>query len=117
MGLYEISDVNPNEATGGGGCACHESKASDTEGPFVIFYTGESASTISPHVVVCARCIRSAGHDLVRGDHLAAGEQGGVEETTSDPTAGSTQTVASISPVLKQPAREGALDPGYVPEV
>jgi hypothetical protein len=90
MELFEISEVNPNDAAGGGGCACSDTQSSDTKGPFAVFYASESASNQSPHVVVCAGCIRSAGDRLDGESGLACGERGEVT-TTTDPTGGSDE--------------------------
>lgn len=74
---YSISDVNPNEACGGGGCACSPTKNEDAKGPFVIFPASETDSNLSPHVVVCAGCINGAAVALdpdTDTDVLSAGE-------------------------------------------
>lgn len=61
---YTISDTNPNEACGGGGCACSELKNEDAKGPFVVFFGTETASNVSPHTVVCVGCINGASEAL-----------------------------------------------------
>lgn len=73
--LFHVSDVNPNESVGGGGCACSEAKSEDCKPPYVVFYAQEMASNLSPHVVVCQRCIDAAQRKL-QGEALAAGEVG-----------------------------------------
>lgn len=72
---FQVSDTNPNDSVGGGGCACSETKVPDAVGPFLIFHAAESSSNISPHVVVCAGCVVAGCSRLDNGDLLAAGEK------------------------------------------
>lgn len=53
-----VTDVNPNEVTGGGGCVvCGSIRSPDQEGPFyVITNDNEMESNVSPHVVLCETC-------------------------------------------------------------
>ena len=67
MSQFTISDTNPNDDTGGGGCACSEVRTDDTHGPFVIFPALETSSNISPHVVICEGCICRAERALAPG--------------------------------------------------
>lgn len=60
--IFKMSETNPNDQSGGGGCACSETKNRDQKGPFAVFYTGEMESTVSPHLVVCAGC----AHGIVK---------------------------------------------------
>lgn len=71
--IFHVSDVNPNDAVGGGGCLCSEGKTPECEPPYVIFYSQEMASNLSPHAVVCARCVEAASK-AVDGEVLSAGE-------------------------------------------
>lgn len=88
---FHISDVNPNEACGGGGCVCSESKLPEATGPYTIFFVGETNSNISPHVVVCAPCIDKA-HERLDGEVLSAGERDPIEEALpeAETTSGSS---------------------------
>lgn len=61
---FTVSNRNPNDDTGGGGCACSEIRTDDTQGPFIVFPATETSSNISPHVVVCERCICDAERTL-----------------------------------------------------
>lgn len=51
-----MSETNPNDQIGGGGCACSETKNPDQKGPFAIFNANVVDSGVSPHLVVCAGC-------------------------------------------------------------
>jgi hypothetical protein len=53
---FVISDVNPNDTVGGGGCVCSESKVGDCVAPFAIFYAHDTDTPLSPHTVICAKC-------------------------------------------------------------
>ncbi len=57
---YKVTNENPNDAVGGGGCVCGDTKQADCEPPYVVFYASETDSNLSPHVVVCQRCVESA---------------------------------------------------------
>jgi hypothetical protein len=58
---FKLSEANPNDGIGGKGCLCHpEGEATGREGPFVIFHASSTDSTLSPHAVVCAGCIKGA---------------------------------------------------------
>lgn len=60
MEAYTVVEKNPNDAIGGGGCACSDSAHRAQEGPFVVFHNTETDNNLSPHVVICAHCIDSA---------------------------------------------------------
>jgi hypothetical protein len=53
---FFMSETNPNDQIGGGGCACSETKNPDQKGPFAIFNANVVDSGVSPHLVVCAGC-------------------------------------------------------------
>ncbi len=53
---FIISEVNPNDVVGGGGCACSERKHEDCGGPFAVFGHQEMANNLSPHLVLCLGC-------------------------------------------------------------
>lgn len=57
-GTFALSDTNPNDTTGGGGCVCSETHDPDTRGPYIVCYAVEADSGVSPHVVVCAECLK-----------------------------------------------------------
>lgn len=70
---YIVSEVNPNDSCGGGGCLCSETKVPEAEGPYIVFHAQEMASNISPHAVLCASCLNG----IMAKDHeaVSAGEQ------------------------------------------
>lgn len=58
---FQVSHSNPNDQIGGKGCLCHpEGEATGRTAPFVIFHAASTDSTLSPHAVACAGCIRAA---------------------------------------------------------
>lgn len=73
---FHISDTNPNNGIGGGGCACSELVNPDQAGPFVIFPGTMMDNNLSPHNVVCIGClcgaVDKAYHDT--NEILSAGE-------------------------------------------
>lgn len=58
---FYISDTNPNEEVGGGGCLCQEQKHEDQTSPYIIFPATSTDSNISPHTVLCQGCACDAG--------------------------------------------------------
>lgn len=78
--LFHITSVNPNDTTGGSGCVCSESKDVDCTPPYAVFPATEMNTITSPHVVICARCLRSATTAL-DGEVLTAGEVDPVAQT------------------------------------
>lgn len=86
---FYVSDTNPNDTCGGGGCVCSEGKVSDCAGPYVIFPAVETDNNLSPFVVIGCNCLRAAAKAL-DGEVLSAGERAydvdatGEEVTTSD---------------------------------
>lgn len=73
--LFIVSDHNPNDTTGGGGCVCSPAKQTDCKPPFAIFPANDMESIASPHVVICQNCaaavlakmdveVLSAGEDM-----------------------------------------------------
>jgi hypothetical protein len=71
--LFEVSSVNPNHVSGGGGCLCSETTDIDCKPPYVIFYGQSLENPQSPHAVACQRCIDAAAKAL-QGETLTAGE-------------------------------------------
>lgn len=86
-----ISDTNPNDAIGGGGCIGKgDLKHEDCVGPYVLFPAVETDSNISPHVVLCSRCLLEAVTLRDEApDYLSAGEP-------DEATAGREQEPAFI---------------------
>lgn len=89
MGLeaFFLSDTNPNDNSGGGGCACCDEKVSSCEGPFCIFPNVETESMVSPFYVLGAKCLRAAAKALNTGEPLAAGEKAHVTPRHVESTA------------------------------
>lgn len=84
-GHYQLSDNNPNDQHGGGGCILNELKQQDCEGPYFCYYSNEMASNLSPIVVVCASHVRDMFDDL-DAEQISVGERGfeGVIEATAE---------------------------------
>lgn len=83
---FFVTDTNPNDVSGGRGCACSPGHVSDCVGPFVVFPGNEMDSILSPHVVLGEKCLRAACAAL-DGEVLSAGEQtyeGTAEELPED---------------------------------
>lgn len=59
MERFHITDTNPNDAIGGGGCVCSEVKCEDCKAPFAVFYVTETSSNVSPHVVISLDCAKA----------------------------------------------------------
>lgn len=74
-GQFVVSDTNPNDTTGGGGCICDPQHQTDCTPPFAIFYGNDMESPASPHVVVCQACFASIG-TAFGGEIKSAGEKG-----------------------------------------
>jgi hypothetical protein len=75
---FNVSDRNPNETTGGGGCICDRRKLTDCKGPFVVFYGNLMEDPKSPHPVLCYACARKAVDRMENEVPLAIGELEGV---------------------------------------
>lgn len=75
MSILTVSDTNPNDVTGGGGCiVCGSLKNPDQRGPFVIVGNdNEMESNVSPLVVACDTCIERLV-DARGKEVLSAGE-------------------------------------------
>lgn len=80
---FYVSDTNPNDVCGGGGCACSPSHVGDCRGPFLVFPGNEMDSVLSPHVVLGEVCLRAAAAAL-DGEILSAGETGIIHEGTAE---------------------------------
>lgn len=74
MVSFFISDTNPNDNCGGGGCACSPEKVGDCLGPYAIFPAVDTDWHLSPNFVIGQRCLRAAA-DGLDGEVLSAGER------------------------------------------
>jgi hypothetical protein len=79
---FYLTDKNPNDTVGGGGCACGETKPADQKGPFAVFPANEMDCGYSPHLVVCAPCAASIATGA-EGEVLTT-PQGDVLESTAE---------------------------------
>lgn len=70
----ELVATNPNDVSGGGGCACSSVKTANQEGPFLVFPLTEMDHVYSPHNVVCVRCAEQGIERGRREGVLAGGE-------------------------------------------
>ncbi len=57
---FNITEHNPNDDVGGGGCLCSDTKVADCQPPYAVFYATETDSGLSPHVVACYTCLAAA---------------------------------------------------------
>lgn len=73
---FKTVAINPNDAVGGGGCLCSETKNTDCKGPFAVFYHVEMENNLSPHAVLCIQCARDFVYEVDNGEVLAGGETG-----------------------------------------
>jgi hypothetical protein len=74
---FVLSENNPNDGIGGGGCLCNPRWDEDREGPFFLFPGTATDDDMSPHAVVCAGCVKSMCRKLDSGaEALNAGERG-----------------------------------------
>lgn len=66
---FKITDHNPNDDVGGGGCVCGDVKLTGCQGPYAVFYGTETDSNQSPHVVLSLACAKAfVQHAEVRED-------------------------------------------------
>ena len=70
---FFISETNPNDSIGGGGCLCKDGHCEDRGGPYAIFNHVETDSSSSPHVVICAPCVEGVVQAM-HGEALKSGE-------------------------------------------
>lgn len=71
---FIVSEINPNDNCGGGGCVCDPRKQADCKPPYVVFHANEMIDHLSPHVVMCKDCAEAACKAL-GGEVLSAGER------------------------------------------
>lgn len=81
--LFFVSDTNPNDTTGGGGCVCSPERQPDCKPPYVVFPGNDMENIASPHVVLCQACV-TAAVAATHGEILAAGERGFDAEATAE---------------------------------
>jgi hypothetical protein len=73
---FILSDTNPNDGIGGGGCLCHPLKCLDCKGPYAIFPATETDSNLSPHAVLSLACAKQIAAKAKRKDQIvSAGER------------------------------------------
>lgn len=77
---FVVSDVNPNDNTGKGGCVCSPHKQEDCTGPYIVCYGNEMWDEQSPHVVIGCKCIKRFAKAL-GGEVLEVGERNTIPET------------------------------------
>lgn len=78
---FHISDTNPNDTAGGGGCVCDPRKCQDCKGPFVVIPGNDMDFYLSPHVVIGSQCVDAFFKALHGGKEvLSIGERGDVVE-------------------------------------
>ena len=97
---FAISNVNPNDSHGGGGCACDPRKQIDCTGPYVVFYGNEMEDVLSPHVVIGCKCLDAAYKLLHKGEALEAGERATIPESSASKPLERAQRE---SPVVESP--------------
>lgn len=74
---FTLSENNPNDGIGGGGCLCGDLRDEDRVGPFAIFPAVTTDCNLSPFAVLCAGCARSVVKAVDGGaEVLNAGERG-----------------------------------------
>ena len=73
---FVVSQVNPNNSVGGGGCVCDEEMQTDCKPPYIVFSHTMMDSVISPHTVMCANCVRIASEKLANDEQLMVGFAG-----------------------------------------
>lgn len=102
QGQFQLSQTNPNNSTGGGGCICDELQQTDCKAPFVVCYGNTMDSSVSPHVVACARCIGEMSA-LLGSEALTLDNPGDAD--TVNPT-GISQPFPELRPKRPQPRKK-----------
>lgn len=102
MSQFSLSDENPNEITGGGGCLCHPRGSDETRGPFFIFTPTTTDDNLSPHAVLCAHCACDAKEDVLEHEEKAEPlTLEVIEEITLPPDDPDPDTELDKIPVIK----------------
>jgi hypothetical protein len=107
--MYVVSDTNPNDTTGGGGCICSPVKQQECVAPYAIFPGNDMENIMSPHVVACMDCLTAASASC-RGEILSAGEDGRGAQSQRY-VLGDDHQVAAIVDATS------ADDEGWIPEI
>lgn len=58
LALFTITDKNPNDPAGGGGCMCTPVKTSQCSPPYCVFHGNEMLAPRSPLPVLSLHCAR-----------------------------------------------------------
>lgn len=77
--LFHVTEINPNDTTGGGGCICSPTRETDCRAPYVVFPGNDMENISSPHVVIGYRCLELAHKAVTTGEILGAGERSEVD--------------------------------------
>lgn len=95
---FLLSETNPNDSTGGGGCICDEEKQRDCKPPYVVCYQNGMESPISPHVVACASCIEKMYELVVDPDaeQAVVGNRGDSESVNPSSAQGYSDDVLVV---------------------
>jgi hypothetical protein len=95
--LFVVSDTNPNQVTGCGGCVCAEASEPDCKPPFVVFTNCDTDDPRRPRVVVCETCLKAAA-EAVEGEALSVGEPAGEYVEPESPNDASDFQITGIGP-------------------
>jgi hypothetical protein len=116
QGQFIVSDTNPNETTGGGGCICDESKQQDCKPPYIIISQNSMDSDISPYPVACRHCVKEWAKAL-DGEALRTGAalDGGFPRTPPPP-ADITSRIVRADELAKELADNDAAHHQHVAE-
>lgn len=80
--IFYVSETNPNDNCGGGGCVCSYTKHTDCKPPYIIFPHTEMDEPVSPNVVICGRCAEMA-FEASKGERLQVGEVTPIVDATA----------------------------------
>lgn len=64
---FSIMADNPNDAVGGGGCLCSDTKVEGCKGPYVVFNATETDFCPSPFPVIGTACLHAAMYEKMEG--------------------------------------------------
>lgn len=101
---FIVSDTNPNDTHGGGGCICSPEKQRDCKGPYIVAYGNDMESGVSPHVVVGRACAYRMV-ELLGGEVLSAGERGSVVASAAPEPSTQPESPAFDERELVKPKR------------
>lgn len=93
--MFFVTDENPNDTTGGGGCVCDPQRQIDCKPPYAVFPANDMENIASPHVVMCEPCARSVAAALQaeREDYTEPYEQGYKPGPNPEPTKHGTPSI------------------------